>query len=353
MATIYLARFLAKAGANVTVAAILKSSEGTFSGVRYVDLGAQYSCEGAIARASKSGPYVVISAGRALPLLASFGDPHCVARLLITHDGTGNHSGLSMHALMHLADHVLCVSSAQRQLLLREGADPLTTHVVSNGVDLELYAPADPATRDQHKMVFAGALVQDKGIGLLLEAFKRLKPKHHQLSLDVYGSAALWGRENFFDPAALQQQLPGVLFHGAVAPQTLAHAYRGAGLLVYPAIWPEAFGMTAADAIATGCPVVAFDVGGPRDIVKDNETGVLMPEVSVEALTATLDRLLSHPTLLRELSQKILARHRERFDWSRSAQEVLTLCERASATRRTDRSALRPHGQAEASMIPL
>ena len=262
VATISLARFLAQAGKRVIVAAQLKCKEGMIDGVNWWDLGPRYDTAAALARVRESGPYHLISAGRAQPLVQAEGDIKCLSRILITHDRSGDDAGLKIAIVCRYADYIICVSNAQRDVLIKGGADSAKIRVINNGVDLSLFAPGDPAGRNWRKLVFAGALVPDKGIHFLVQSFVDLKAKYPDLTLDVYGSAALWGREEFLDSAKLERQVSGLKFHGNVAPSVLAQAYQQAGICVYPSIWFEPFGLSAVDALATGCPVVAFDVGG-------------------------------------------------------------------------------------------
>jgi glycosyltransferase involved in cell wall biosynthesis len=63
----------------------------------------------------------------------------------------------------------------------------------------------------------------------------------------------------------------------------------------------EAFGLTAADALALGVPVVASAVGGLPDIVLEGETGLLVPPADAGAIAAAVSRLLDDPELARRL----------------------------------------------------
>jgi len=332
MATIYLARYLTYLCPRVIVAAELKGLEQKIHGVEFWDLGADWDVRAPIQKVSTLGPYYLISAGRAQPLVEAKCDAHCLARLLVTHDRSINDTGLKADIVCRLADYIICVSQAQREILIKGGADSAKLKVINNGVDLELYTPADFAERDPWKLVFAGALVEDKGIHFLLESFAHLKKKYPKLTLDIYGSAALWGRAEFLDSKQVEQTLPGVKFYGNVERQVLAQAYRRAALLVYPSIWFEPFGLSAADALATGCPVVAFDVGGPRDIVRDGENGRLLKEVSVAALTDAIAELLSDESKRQGMSKRALEL-RSRFDWRKVAMEINSLCRQASSRR--------------------
>jgi glycosyltransferase involved in cell wall biosynthesis len=75
--------------------------------------------------------------------------------------------------------------------------------------------------------------------------------------------------------------------------------------------------------MAHGRPVVAGDVGGLRDLVVHEETGLLVPPGDVGALRAALLRLLSDPGLRRQFGEAGRARIAERFTWQRFGDETL------------------------------
>lgn len=326
MASLFLARFLAKAGKKIIVAGMLDEPELSAGGVEFWDTGAAYNTGSVLKRARELGEYHLISAGRALPLMQAAEDPRCLSRTLITHDRSGNDTGISPSILTMVADHIVCVSNAQREVILSSGADPAKVTVIHNGADLEIFQPGDPETRDYRKLVFVGALIQDKGIHVLLSSYAQLKARFPDLTLDIYGSADLWGRERMFDERKVEQQLPGVHFHGKTSQGIIADAYRSAGICVIPSIWFDPFPLVALEAQVTGCPVVAFNVGGLGEGMIPGKTGVLLDEISESALVNCLSDLLSRPERLKGMSREALTFARKAFTWDRVASEIISLC---------------------------
>lgn len=331
MVSLYLGRYFAAAGDAVVVAARLTDPEEKIGSLEYRDLGSDYDVERILKQVSKRGPYHLIANSHSLPLVLSRRDPNCLSRVLLTEERHGA-AGLQMEVISEITDAIACVSHAQRSLLIGEGADPEKTTVVYNGVDLNHYAAGDPAKRNWRNLIFAGALVQDKGIHFLIEAYAKLKQKYSDLTLDVYGSAALWHRDEFINPEEIQRALPGIVFHGSVPPVELVPAYQRAGICVVPSIWFEPFGMIASDALATGCPVVTFDVGGPAEIVQHGKNGLVLKDISPGGLAVGLDQLLGDPDQLKALARGALA-ERERFDWARMVKQFKEICQGAAAAR--------------------
>ena len=103
-----------------------------------------------------------------------------------------------------------------------------------------------------------------------------------------------------------------VTLHGSVArPQD---ALTSAGMLVLPSL-AEGFGLVLIEAMAAGVPVVATDVPGVRDVVRDGETGLLVPAGDAVAVSGALRRVIGEPSLRDRLVSTAGADVRTRFTW--------------------------------------
>ncbi|MCB0335065.1 MAG: glycosyltransferase, partial [Bdellovibrionales bacterium] len=91
-------------------------------------------------------------------------------------------------------------------------------------------------------------------------------------------------------------------------------------------IWFDPFPLTALEAQVTGCPAVAFDVGGLREGIRDGETGLVLTDISEEALYQALDSLLSNPNRLALMSKRAIETARPYFTWERVASEITSYC---------------------------
>lgn len=104
-----------------------------------------------------------------------------------------------------------------------------------------------------------------------------------------------------------------VKFVGRVSDEELRDLYRSAFALLQPA--EEDFGMTAAEALACGTPVIAYGVGGVAEIVKNNENGILYYQNRTEYLAEALRQFLSADTAFQveELQQSVLRFSKQDF----------------------------------------
>lgn len=142
----------------------------------------------------------------------------------------------------------------------------------SRGVDAELFDPAKRVDMQWQQPVFlcVGRVAVEKNI----EAF---------LGLDLPGSKVVVGD----GPAReeLQRRFPEAIFLGAKFGEELARIYASADVFVFPSR-TDTFGLVMLEALASGVPVAAFPVCGPRDVIGDASVGVLREDLREACLAA-------------------------------------------------------------------
>ena len=197
--------------------------------------------------------------------------------------------------------------------------------IIPNGVHVDPQRAALGALRPQgHKLkiVFVGQAVERKGLPLLLHAFEALR-EHIPTELTVIGPS-----EHELSPLMLDMRDVRVL--GKVDDDT-KHAELEAGdVLCAPSLGGESFGMVLTEAFAAGTPVVASDIAGYRDVVRDGVDGVLVPRGDAQALAEALRDLYEEPVRRAEMA-RAAALGAERFAWQRVAAQVMESYEEAIA----------------------
>jgi phosphatidyl-myo-inositol alpha-mannosyltransferase len=196
------------------------------------------------------------------------------------------------------------------------------------------------------RLLFVGQAVERKGLPILLRAFEALR-EHVPATLTLVGA----GPE---EVAPLLLDDSGVCALGKVSEERKAAELARADVLCAPSLGGESFGMVLTEAFAAGTPVVASDIAGYRDVVRNGVDGVLTPRGDARALAEELRRLALEPRRRAEMA--LAARERaERFAWPRVAAEVLDVYERALAVghapSRLHRLAIRG-GLAPADLLP-
>ncbi|NJN16604.1 MAG: glycosyltransferase family 4 protein [Oscillochloris sp.] len=180
---------------------------------------------------------------------------------------------------------IVANSAATRAHLLAAGIGPV--EVIWNGVRPR---PLRPALPDLPLVVFAGRLVPEKGVDLLLRAFQLVARELPAARLLLIGEGP--------EQAALHKQAGAlglaerVEMTGRLPREELEARCGAAWVQAVPSRWDEPFGIVAAEAAMRGTAVVASAGGGLAEIVQDGETGLLVPPGDEQALAAALLRLL-------------------------------------------------------------
>jgi phosphatidylinositol alpha-mannosyltransferase len=198
--------------------------------------------------------------------------------------------------------------------------------IIPNGVHLDPERALSAAEREPGeglRIVFVGQAVDRKGLPLLLRAFEALRD-HIPCELTVIGPS----REEL-EPMLLDTR--GVRALGKVSDEEKRHELERADVLCAPSLGGESFGMVLTEAFAAGTPVVASDIAGYRDVVRDGVDGVLVPPGDAQAVAETLRDLYEEPALRAEMARAAVA-EAERFAWPRVAADVLSAYEDAIAT---------------------
>ncbi|MBV8955762.1 MAG: flippase-like domain-containing protein [Solirubrobacterales bacterium] len=198
--------------------------------------------------------------------------------------------------------------------------------VIPNGVHVDPERALSVASRppsDRLRIAFVGQAVERKGLPLLLRAFEALR-EHVPTELIVIGPTQEELAPMLLDPR-------GVTAVGKVDEAEKQRVLEQADVLCAPSLGGESFGMVLTEAFAAGTPVVASDIAGYRDVVRDGVDGLLVPVGDAQALAEALRDLHEEPER-RVRMARAAAADVERFAWPRVAAEVLEAYEDAMAT---------------------
>ncbi|MEU0369159.1 glycosyltransferase family 4 protein [Streptomyces sp. NPDC006283] len=214
---------------------------------------------------------------------------------------------------------VLTVSgSSQQEIVDHLGVRRERVHVVHIGADTDLFSP-DPAVAEVPGRIVttSSADVPLKGLVYLVEALAKLRTENPDAHLVVVGKRAEDG------PVAQLIERYGlkdaVRFVKGITDSELVDLVRSAEIACVPSLY-EGFSLPAAEAMATGTPLVATTGGAIPEVAgPDGETCLAVPPGDAEALAAALRRLLGDPDLRARLGAAGRARVLARFTWKQAA----------------------------------
>lgn len=195
--------------------------------------------------------------------------------------------------------------------------------VISNGIDLQKFNPKVPKIKkyqnDKFNILFVGRIEKRKGLIYLLKAFKILKKRFLNLRLIVVGEGVLkkesenWVKEN---------NLKDVVFEGKVEGRKLSSYYTSADLFVAPATHGESFGIILLEAMASGCPVVAFANEGYKRVLKGKGSKFLVRPRDWRGLVQKIEILIKNKNSRAEMRNWGIA-EAQKYSWSIIADQIL------------------------------
>jgi glycosyltransferase involved in cell wall biosynthesis len=203
-----------------------------------------------------------------------------------------------MHWFYGQLDTVFVNSDEYRQSWIKRGFDPAKLKIFPRGLDTELFHPArrDPAFFEKFggaqngevRLLYVGRVSREKDLDLLATAYRRLRDEGLSIQLFVVGHGPY--------SEALAQSLPEAFFTGYLTGKDLAAAYASADIFVFPST-TDTFGNVIIEAQASGVPVVVSDSGGPKELVQDNETGLITKSHDVNDFARAIRTLVVDPAL--------------------------------------------------------
>ena len=153
---------------------------------------------------------------------------------------------------------------------------------------------------DDEKIIgFCGRIVEEKGLDILLKAFKKISKDNDSLVLKIAGDyESVAGGSIYEDLMNLirEEKIKNVEFLGKLSEKNMEKFYSSLDVFVLPSTNPtEAFGMVQVEAMYCGAPVVASDLYGVRMVVKNTGMGVVVEKNNVDSLANGLLSVLNSP----------------------------------------------------------
>ena len=235
------------------------------------------------------------------------------------------------------ASAVIAVSDETRRDVLRLfDVPPERVHVIHNGIDLDEYRPSPHADalarhgvdRERPYVLFVGRITRQKGILHLLNAIPRLDPALQVVLCAGAPDTPEIGREMGARVASIQRSRAGVIWvRDMLGRAEVIQLYTHAAVFCCPSVY-EPFGIINLEAMACGTPVVASAVGGIKEVVLPEQTGILVdpklrddgfepsdPEAFAAGLADGINRLAEDAGLRARFAAAGRQRVQEHFSW--------------------------------------
>jgi mannosyltransferase len=228
-------------------------------------------------------------------------------RLLFTSASQRVHTRYSRWLIGRM-DHVVATSGRTASFL----RVPCT--VVMHGIDTTRFRPPEIPRTGRLRIGCAGRIRHQKGTDLFIDALIALLPLYPDWEGEAIGRVTE-GHEAFASDLRRRIAAAGLSDRLRLAEETtsIADWYRGIDLYVAPSR-TEGFGLTPLEAMASGVPTIAGDVGAYPELILQGETGAVVPTGDLAAYIAAIEPYLADPERARLHGRAALAHVRSRFD---------------------------------------
>jgi len=241
-------------------------------------------------------------------------------------------------AVLETAERIVATSPQEKQHMRSLVSAKGNIDIIPCGTDIHKYgsltreqARAELGIDPETKVVFyVGRFDPRKGIETLVRAVGQSKLRGKADLKLIVGGGSRPGHSDGMERDRIESIIAELgmsdftVFPGRLGDDILPVYYSAADVCVVPSHY-EPFGLVAIEAMASGTPVVASDVGGLQFTVVPEETGLLAPPKNKVAFAAAIDRILSNPTYAKQLGQAARKRVEAKFSWEGVASQLSEL----------------------------
>ncbi|NWF76984.1 MAG: glycosyltransferase family 4 protein [Chloroflexi bacterium] len=236
-------------------------------------------------------------------------------------------------------DHTLgalVVKSARRNIGVSQAACEFLKHlgaahaqVIYDGIDTSIFKREKTNYRqklgisnDTIVITFVGRLIYAKGVQDLISAFSKIKDTAPELKLLIVGDGPY--RADLENLAQQTGCASNILFLGQKSQDEVIDVLSATDIFVNPS-YSEGLGISVTEAASIGLPIIATDVGGTREIIATNETGILVKARDVGQLAEELRRLGANIELRKRLGENARRLAEQKFNWDKIVREYIEL----------------------------
>ncbi len=218
---------------------------------------------------------------------------------------------------------VTCVSNAIKEQILNFGCRT-ELRVLPMGVDSNKFNPLKYSktlkkkyNHDGNLLLYVGRLSKKKGLEYLISAMPEIIKAFPKTRLLIVGDGE--EKEKLIALTQKRKMNNYVTFVGAISNDELPKYYATADIFVSPSL-SEGLPVTFMEAMSSGCILVATNLPGNKDIIKDGETGFLVKQKSSEEIAKKVILLLKQKENLNKIRKQARAFIQKNFDWKIIAQ---------------------------------
>jgi glycosyltransferase involved in cell wall biosynthesis len=209
----------------------------------------------------------------------------------------------SVHNIGKNSDRIIAPSSAIAEALVRNGVPEKKIAVITHGISLPQPQPlrADLGTGSM-RFLYVGRISHVKGVHIMLEAFTGIPSLTYELH--IVGGAITKQERRYLLKLKRKFALVNAVWHGSLPHEEIPQHIAACDVMVHPTISLEVFGLTIAEALAVGRPIIATRCGGAEVQIRDGENGLMVPPNNVMALRDAIQSIIDAPARLQSMAKQ-------------------------------------------------
>lgn len=150
-----------------------------------------------------------------------------------------------------------------------------------------------------NRIIAIGRLANQKGFDLLIEAYSKICRRHLEWRLDIYGDGPL--KDNLKELIKKNNTEQFIRLMGTT--KNVKEELLNSSIFVLSSRW-EGFGLVITEAMECGLPIIAFNTTGSNEIIKNQETGILVENSNIEKLAMAIEDLINDKSKINKFANK-------------------------------------------------
>ena len=221
---------------------------------------------------------------------------------------------------------IVCLTRADAIQVVKLGCPPSKIQLIPNPVDTDIFKPC-PKKEQDNLVVWIGRFVPEKGLKYLIEAAKQVHSSNNDVKFTLVGGGPL--RHELEHLVEAQGLANCVSIIGPLEYREVADVLRKASLFAFPSL-KEGMPKAVLEAMAAGKAVVASDIPGMNEIIKNGFNGVLVQPRNVSAFSNIIITLLEDDPLRKRLQRNARNTMLKYFTWQRHLNLLNSVYEEAA-----------------------
>lgn len=187
------------------------------------------------------------------------------------------------------------------------------------GIDADLFKPSKkPSFKEHYEILFAGYLYKLKGLEFLIKAFHIIAQERKDVRLRVVGDGPQ--KQQLIKLAQKLKIDDKIIFQGFVPYNKMPQYYQQCDIFCFPTLG-EPFGKAVIEAMACAKPVVASNVGGPKEIIQNKKTGILVQSANPKILAQEILNLLNDEKTMKTIGVNARKTVLQKYSWPKIAEK--------------------------------